>query len=428
MTPAWLIEIGLAAIGGLAIERRLAVSFPRTVSTFATLAVLVSAPIFVGPSAPGPVPALLSAVGSLGFWALGRPAARAVGEPAAIVRGISAAILAIGPTAFLVARAPWREAYPDAFLSALFGGQGLLYGGPLLWAGFLGLAARRRDDPTLVRLCLWAVVPGVAGLAIDTEAADTALRAATWLPFLSPGLAACFASLQRLTARRPARVLTVAGLGLVGWNALFMEQYRLLLIPNDNTASFARITANSARLLARAVGTPMAWPASWIFQARTGLTPDKWDAVAGRRLFPNSAAAQATIEIGDDDSAFAPDAPILGSGFGAPRTCGRGWCRDLYDRGTILLPLQNPGTGDLTIRVSARGEGVLRITLDRPAASVAQDLTEEMNAEPLRAAARLVAPGIHILTLEVQGGGKATLDRITIERTLDASSATARRR
>lgn len=428
MTPAWLIEIGLAAIGGLAIERRLAESFPRTVSAFATLAVLVSAPVFVGPGASGPLPALLLAAGSFGFRALCRPPARAGGGTAAILRGVGAAILAIGPTAFLVARAPWRAVHPDAFLGALFGGEGLLYGGPLLWAGFLGLAARRRDDPTLVRPCLWALVPGVAGLAIDTEAADTALRTATWLPFLSPGLATCFASVRRWTVRRPARVLTVAGLGLVGWNALFMEQYRLLLIPNDDTTSFARITANSARLLARAVGTPMAWPANWIFQARTGIAAHKWDAVAGRRLFGDAAAAQTVIEIGDDDSAFAPDAPLLGSGFGAPRTCGRGWCRDLYDRGTILLPLQNPGNGDLTIRVSARGDGVLHIALDRPAAFVAQDLTEAMDAVPLRVGARAVAPGIHVLTLEVQGGGKATLDRITIERTLDAGSATAQRR
>lgn len=424
MTSVVVPVLTLAGIGAIAIERRLAVTFKRPISIFATLGLLVSAPILAGSAATGLMPSTLFAAGAVAFALL----PTGIRGRRDIVRGLVVAILAIGPTVFLVARSPWREAYPEALLTALFGGQGLLYGGPLLWAGFLGLRALPREDRALRNLCLWALVPGVAGLTIGTEDADTALRSATWLPFLAPGLAASLGSLERLTTRRPARVLVALGLLLAGWNALFMEQYRRLLIPNDNTASFAHITANSARLLSEAVGTPMAWPANWIFAARTGVASGMWDGAAGRRLFVDATAEATTIEIGDDASALAPDLPLLGRGFGPRRTCERGWCRDVYDTGTLLLPLQNPGAADLIIRVSARGEGVLRLSLDRPAASVVHELGASIGTVPLRVAARLVRPGIHVLTLEVPGGGKATLDRITIERTLDASSATARRR
>lgn len=425
MTSAAIPVVTLAAIGGMAIERRLAATFPRAVSTLATLGLLASAPALAGSAARGLAPAIVFAAASLAFslLALRLPAgARARGIAP---RALAAALLAMAPTAVVVARSSWRQAYPDALLAALFGGQGLLYGGPLLWAGFFGLRALRRENRALANVCLLALVPGVASLAIGTETGDVALRTATWLPFLAPGIARAFEGLRQSVAHRPQRALTFAGLLLVGWNLLFMEQYRLLLIPNDNTASFAHITANSSHLLARSVGTPMAWPANWIFAARTGVAAERWDAVAGRRLFSGPEDETATVEIGDDDSPFAPDLALLGEGFGLRRTCGRGWCRDVYDRGRVVIPLENAGKGNLTVGLRARGEGALRLTLDRPAGSVVADLGPDFTQVTLVVPARLVRPGLHVLEIEALGGGRATLDRITIERSLGAASATA---
>ena len=68
-----------------------------------------------------------------------------------------------------------------------------------------------------------------------------------------------------------------AGAGLVLWNGLLMEQYRRGVIPRDDTVSFARVAENSADLLASAVGSPVAWPANWIFAAGRDLPAARYE-------------------------------------------------------------------------------------------------------------------------------------------------------
>ena len=118
MTSVVVPVLTLAGIGAIAIERRLAVTFKRPISIFATLGLLVSAPILAGSAATGLMPSTLFAAGAVAFALL----PTGIRGRRDIVRGLVVAILSIGPTVFLVARSPWREAYPEALLTALFGG------------------------------------------------------------------------------------------------------------------------------------------------------------------------------------------------------------------------------------------------------------------------------------------------------------------
>jgi len=339
------------------------------------------------------------------------------------VRLSLASVLAIGPTVLQWLRASWWDVSPNHILVALFGAHGLLYGAPLLWAGLFGLISLAREKPELFRLAAAAIVPGTLALAVAIDPSDGALRTLTFVPFLLPGLVHAFERAQSFATRRLERILAGACALLVVWNVLFMEQYRERLLPSDDTVSFSQVTSNSAALLSRAVGTPFAWPANWIFAWRFQAPPDRWDSVADRRLFTDSAAAVATIEIGDDASAFAPDVPLLLEGFSDRRTCERGWCRDLDGAGRLLLPLRDIGRGDLTIRVRARGEGSLLLSLNSTATSVTE-MTDGLSMASLRVPARSLVAGINVLSLSVKGGGKATLDRITLER--DPASGSAR--
>lgn len=392
----------------------------RPADIFAALAVMTSVS-FAGPASAW-------SLAGLGLFAASFAAYvwLVTGQAPLPVRMALAAVLAIGPSIVEFLRAPWWSLSFDKLFVSLFGAHGLLYGAPLLWAGFVGLISLRHENPGLVRLALAAIVPGMLGLLLSTDELTVTSRTATWIPFLLPGMAQCFERARAFATRRPERVLAGAGGLLVLWNLLFMEQYRLRLLPSDDTVSFAQVTSNSAGLLSRAVGTPFAWPLNWIFAWRFHTSPDRWDAVADRRLFADKRSAVATIEFGDDASAFAPDTALFLEGFGDRRTCERGWCRDVEGEGRLLVPLQDAGRSDLTIRLRARGQGVLRLSLNEASTSVTE-LTGPLSEVALRVPGRLVRAGVNVLSLSVAGGGRATLDRLTLERAPQTWSARERR-
>jgi len=225
-----------------------------------------------------------------------------------------------------------------------------------------------------------------------------------------------------MAERHPGRLLVWAGGALVLWNALFMEQYRRRLLPSDDTVSFAQVTSNSAALFSRFAGTPSAWPANWIFAWRYDVSPDMWDAVAGRDIFPTPDATTSFIEIGDDPSPFGTEAPLLLEGFGMRRTCEQGWCREFDGSARILLPLQNTGIGDLEIRVRARGEGALSVVLNGVFTSVSQT-AETLSDVSLSVPAKLVRPGINVLSLQTAGSRRVAVDRLILVRDLGVVSA-----
>jgi len=413
-SSSWPMAIGAGLVvggAGLVVERRLRGSFDAAVSFWATLALMTSG-VFFNPSRTLDWPNLVLFGGScLAFSVL---AAKPSPAPAQL---FLAAALALGPTAFEAARAPGWAAGPHHLLVALFGPDGLLYGAPLLWAGYLGLLGPRVETRGMRRLALAALVPGTLALFVEMETAHASTRAITWLPFLLPGLAHCFSKAREMAARHPERAIAAAGGLLILWNALFMEQYRRRQLPSDDTVSFARVTSNSAALLSRFVGTPAAWPANWIFASRFDTTADRWDAVAGHDLFADPRSSTATIEIGDDPTLFSKDAALLLEGFGDRRTCERGWCRDVDGAGRILIPVKSAGRGDFVIRIRLRGQGTIRISLNGAATTVSE-MTEALGEVRLSVPARAVPAGIHVLSLTVDGGFRATLDRLTLERGL----------
>jgi hypothetical protein len=325
-----------------------------------------------------------------------------------------AATLSILPTLYLSATNGPPRVSLDNLLIGLFGSTGLVYQSPLLWVGLLGLVGLRREKPNLVSLCLAAIGPGALALSAGGGEGAHALQTATWLPFFAPGIAHCFERIGSLAARQPGRALVGLGVGLVIWNGLLAEQYRRRDIPSDDTVSFSQVTSVSAGLVSRSIGTPWAWPANWIFAARFSTSPDRWDAAAGRNLFASPGTRASAIEIGDD-SAFSADRALLLDGFGVTRTCASGACRDLDGVGRVLLPLGRPTGSDLVIRVRARGEGNLRISLNDSATMMSR-LEAELAEATLRVPARLLRPGFSVLSLSVSGAAeKATLDRVTLE-------------
>ncbi|MEO8500545.1 MAG: hypothetical protein ABI565_06490 [Vicinamibacteria bacterium] len=391
-------------------------TFDRPIIVLAALALLTSAPVF-GPAGAWSLDQALVFVTSATIFA------GLALRPASGVAALAlAAALSIAPTILATVRAMWFSISADNLLANLFGAHGLLYGAPLLWAGYLGLIPLRHEDPKLTRLSLAAIVPGTLALLLTTERVDTPMRMATWLAFLLPGIAQCFRMIRDVASRQPSRMIAAAGALLILWNALFMEQYRRRLLPSDDTVSFAQVASNSAGLFSRALGTDSAWPANWIFAWRFAASPDQWDAVADRRLFASATSRTATVEVGDDASIFAPDVPLLLEGFGMRRTCERGWCRDVDGAARMLLPIQNPGSGEFVIRLRARGQGALQLSLNGANTSVSE-LTESLSEVFLRVPSGSIASSLNVLSLSVAKGGRATIDRLTLERALGSASA-----
>ena len=394
---------------GLVLDARLRTSFDGVVSFFATTAVMASVR-FVDPTGHVSLKATITfALAGLVFASLA-----GTRLPESLRLGLAAA-LALGPIAYEVARSSWWSLDAWNLLTGFLGANGLLYGAPLLWAGWLGLVELRKEQRGLGRLALAGLLSLGLGFIVVTDSTEAGFRAMSSLPFFLPGIAACFEKARERAARYPERVLAGVATLMVLWNALFMEQYRLRLLPSDDTVSFAAVTSNSAALFSRFAGTPSAWPANWIFARRFKTTPDRWDAVSGRSLLQGSAAPSAIIDVGDDPSALALDRMLIADGFGDRRTCGRGWCRDVDSIGRVLLPVRMGPDRDLIVRLRVRGQGRLSLSLNGSSTVVAE-MTDALSDVVLRAPGDSLKSGIHILSLAVEPGQRATVDRLTLSR------------
>jgi hypothetical protein len=315
-----------------------------------------------------------------------------------------------------------------AVLETLFSSRhGLLYWTPVLWAGFLGLAGlfargrlTREGLDTDRRTALLLALPILVMIYVNASSGDwwaggsySNRRFDSALPFLAVGLGASLAGLRGLAARWPGAVLAGVGAALVVWNALFMEQYRRGAIPRDDTVSFARVAENSADLVATALGSPVAWPANWIFAVRHGLPPDRYDLMVGKYLFFMQNNLGGVVDVGADP---ALDQALLTEGWGVRTPCagsGDGLCRRLEGRARLFGALEAAEPLDLTVR--AAGPGPLRVAVNgTPVAE--RTLTEGLEDVTARVPGARWRAGLNEIALETDAGASVHVDRVVFRR------------
>lgn len=290
---------------------------------------------------------------------------------------------------------------------------GLLYHNPVLWAGFCGLAAlARRDRLGVGLLVAVTAMVGVAGFqdgAGSGTAASNAMVAVVVAP-LAVGLAETLRRLEGWAQRRPGGLLLWGAVALGLGNLLFMEQYRREMIPRDDTVSFPRVAENSAVLLARAVGSPLAWPANWLFAWRYHLPVDRYDGMAGRRLFQDGRAF-AVVDIGNRDS----EEGALAEGWSVRHPCGSEVCRQVEGRARLFVGLEE--TAPLSLRLRARGRGSLSVTVNGWSAGTVM-LGANLEQRGFLVPASAWQRDLNEIVLTAAPAGEALLNRVAFERPL----------
>jgi hypothetical protein len=332
----------------------------------------------------------LLATGALGlWWTRGRALGKwAVGLLLIALVGLSLPL-------------PSRLSHPR-LLETLFSSRGgLLFWNPVLWGGLVGGLVRFRRDPRSVSV--------LALVALVVLLLDAAFTAHAVLPILIVGLALAVDGLQRVAARRPALVLAAGGLALVAWNALLMAQYRANRLPADDSVSFSRVTENSAALLSETVGTPLAWPANWIFALEHRVAPGEFDLRAGKRLFTTAAQRGARIDAGDPRT----DPALFSDGWTSARPCGDVLCRGVMGEARLFVPLEAPEA--LSLVLATRGTGNLLLALNGVGLG-GLALTPGLSEHRLRVPEARFRRGLNELSFRSDAGAEAWLDWIELER------------
>jgi hypothetical protein len=289
--------------------------------------------------------------------------------------------------------------------------HGLLYWTPLLWGGFLGLLALlRRDRATALMLLVpVAVISYVNACSGDWWAGGSFSnrRFDQALPLLAVGLAHLVAGFISWTRRHPGGTLAGFGIGLLCWNALLMAQYRLVRLPLDETVSFARVAENAAALVQQTTGTPLAWPANWIFALRRDLGAGRYDLMVGKYLFYRQNNLAGVVDLGDPRA----DPALLGPGWGAPRNCENVQCRAVVTRGRLFFALDTPEP--LAVAARARGRGTLELALNgSPLAAF--PLGERLAEHPVRVPRARLRRELNELVFSTDGA--ADVDRVNFTR------------
>ena len=291
--------------------------------------------------------------------------------------------------------------------------HGLLYWTPVLWGGFLGylVLLRRRPRLALALLLPLAVMSYVNACSGDWWAGGSFSnrRFDSVLPLLALGLGASLDVLRLQVQRRPGLVLVAGGALLTLWNFLFMQQYGENRIPRDDTVSFAQVTENNADILSDLVGSPLAWPANWLFAWHHDLPAQKCDLMVGPYLFYRQNNLGGMLDLGDDRI----DPGLLSEGWARRRPCGTGVCRGLDGRARIFAPLDVPE--DLALWVRAAGSGVLGVAINGHRLGELP-LRPELGDFRLRAPAGLWRRELNEVTLDPGGARDVIVERLRFER------------
>jgi hypothetical protein len=293
----------------------------------------------------------------------------------------------------------WRH---PRLLETLFGSRGgLLFWNPLFWCALPGGLRLARREPRGA-FALAAVVFLV--LAANP-------RAALWvvLPVLIVGVALALEGLRNLAARRPGLVLATAGYALAAWNVLLMAQYAAKRLPADETVSFVRVAENSAAILSESVGSPLAWPANWLFAARYRVSPGEFDLRSGKRIFTSPDQATARVAAGDPHS----DPALFSDGWTSARPCENTLCRSVMGSARLFVPLE--AAEPLSFALRARGTGALLVAVNGVGVG-GLVLTKHLTEQRLQVPASRLRRGQNEVALRVEGESTASLEQLVLER------------
>ena len=306
-----------------------------------------------------------------------------------------------------------RLGHPYLLLTFFSSRHGLLYWTPVLWGGFLGFFVLfRRDRFTTLALAapllLMSYVNACSG---DWWAGGSYSnrRFDSLLPLLAIGLGQSLAWVLETVRRRPLSVIWAAGVAFVLWNQLLIVQYREKKIPADDTVSFAAVAEYNATVLGRYLGTPLSWPANWIFARDHDLPAARYDLMAGKYLFYRQNNLGGLVKVGDGRA----DPALFAGDWSTPAPCGEALCREIQGRARVMAPLDVPE--DLEVMVRAFGRGTLAMAVN--GTEVASfPLEAEVRGFRVRVPRQNWRRELNDVSLSVGAGGSAFVERLVFER------------
>ena len=307
-----------------------------------------------------------------------------------------------------------RLGHPYLLLTFFSSRHGLLYWTPVLWGGFLGffLLFRRDRFTTLALAAPLLLMSYVNACSGDWWAGGSYSnrRFDSVLPLLALGLGASLAWVMEAVRRRPMRVAGAAGVAFVLWNQLLIVQYREKKIPADDTVSFAAVAEYNAKVFGRYAGTPLAWPANWIFARDHDLPAARYDLMAGKYLFYRQNNLGGLVKVGDGRA----DPALFAGDWSAPAPCGEATCREVLGRARVMAPLDVPEDLDVVVRAFGRGTLALAVNGTEVASF-------PLETEPRGLRVRVPRQGwrreLNDVSLSVGPGSAAFVERVVFERT-----------
>jgi len=242
-------------------------------------------------------------------------------------------------------------------LQTLFSSRhGLLSWTPVFWLGFLGFLPLLRRRQTLA---LSLALPLVLMTYVNACSGDwwaggsfSIRRFDSQLPIFAFGFAAALEWLQEALPRAPALVPAGVALGVILWNCGLGFSAR-----DGAPPTFPVVVGGLAQRFSHTLGSPMTWPASWLFSLRYRRPPGQFDLLVGRYLFYRQNNMKGRIDLGGPS-----DEAMLGEGWG-PREVYQGQsCRSVSFRARAFAPLDVPENLGLALR-TASGAGTVPVTL-----------------------------------------------------------------
>ena len=229
--------------------------------------------------------------------------------------------------------------------------HGLLSWTPVFWIGYLGFLPLWRRRPSLARVL---IVPLLAMTYVNVCSGDwwaggsfSNRRFDSLLPIFAFGFAAAIDVGRRWVATHPRYAAGLLVLPFLVWSLALAEATQRGFVPRDDTVSFGALTGAAARAAADTTGFPTTWPASWLFAQQTGLSPGRYDLIAGRYLFYRQNNLGGVVDLGN------PNHAGLLEGFSAPERLGSDAARRIRGHGRVFVSLDVPEPLELRIRARA---------------------------------------------------------------------------